>query len=285
MGTPDFAVHSLNMLIAHNHEIAAVFTQPDKPRGRGKKVTFSPVKTVAEQNNIPVEQPNTLKTQEAFECIKGYKPDCIAVAAYGMILPNSILTLPKNGCINVHASLLPKYRGAAPINRCIMNGETQSGVTIMQMSDGIDTGDMLLWESVQIGEDMTASELHDILAKTGGALLVKALDNIESLPRIKQDDSKATYAAMLTKAECEIDFNRPARDICNFVRGLADHPCAYTFYEGKRIKVYKAVVGRSADGICMSYNGDETKTVTLTDIQPEGGKRMKATEFLKGYRV
>lgn len=282
MGTPDFAVHSLNALIAHQYEIAAVFTRPDKPRGRGKKITFSPVKSAALAHDIPVEQPASLKTSDVPEILRGYKPDCIAVAAYGMILPENVLTLPKYGCLNVHASLLPKYRGAAPINRCIMDGETRSGVTIMQMAKGLDTGDMLLSEKVPIGENMTASELHNILAELGGKLLVKTLNDIEKLSPMKQDDSASTYAAMLTKAECQIDFSRPVKEVYNLIRGLADYPCAYTFIGNKRVKVYRAVTDFSQTGIDMTCG--DGKTITLTEIQPEGSKRMRTSEFLKGYK-
>lgn len=278
MGTPDFAVHSLNAILASSHEVVAVYTRADKPRNRGKKVTFSPVKDVAVASEVPVEQPTTLKTAEALEILRGYNADCIVVAAYGMILPESVLNLPKYGCVNVHASLLPKYRGAAPINRCIMEGESESGVTIMQMNAGIDTGDMLLAESVAIGSDMTASQLHDALAEVGGRLIVDALDNIGDLTHTKQDDSRSTHADKLTKVECEIDFTKSPQQICDHVRGLADYPCAFAFHEGKRLKVYRAVAGeREADGIVMGG-------VTLTEVQPEGGKRMKAVDYLRGIR-
>ena len=288
MGTPDFAVSTLNALIAEKYDIIAAFTRPDKPRGRGKKVTFSPVKSVALEHNIPVFQPTTLKTQEATDIIKELNADCIIVAAYGMLLPKAILTLPKYGCINVHASLLPKYRGAAPINRCIMDGEKESGVTIMQMEEGLDTGDMLLWEKVTVDDNMTATELHDILAKLGGELIVKVLKNVENIQPVKQDDSKSTYAAMLKKDECCIDFSRSAKEVCDFIRGLADYPCAYTHYGEKRIKVYRAVrIENAAEttnaGILMACGDGEL--ISLTEVQPEGGKRMKTTEFLKGYKT
>ena len=281
MGTPDFAAVSLKSLINSQHEVTAVFTRADKPKDRGKKIVFSPVKTMALEHDIPVEQPVTLKTPESFEILKKYNHDCIVVAAYGVILPQTVLDLPKYGCINVHASLLPKYRGAAPINRCIMNGETESGITIMQMDSGIDTGDMLMSGKVPVSPDMTASQLHDILAETGGKLLVQALDNIDSLVHTKQDDSLSTYAAMLTKDECRIDFSKSAEEICNHIRGLADYPCAYTFYNEKRLKVYRAVIGQ-VKGICMTCGNGEI--ITLTEIQPEGKKRMSADDFLKGEK-
>jgi methionyl-tRNA formyltransferase len=283
MGTPHFAVSSLNALLKSEHEIIAVYTRADKPRGRGKQVTFSPVKEVALAHNIPVEQPTTLRTSEALETLCSYNPDCIAVIAYGMIIPQKILDLPKYGCLNVHASLLPKYRGAAPINRCIMNGENESGVTIMQMDAGIDTGDMLLTECITIGDDMTATHLHDELAEIGGRLLVQALDNIDTLTPVKQNDSDSTYAEKLTKAECELDLTKPAKVLYNHIRGLADYPCAYTFYGDKRLKIYRAVIGEHPlEGIILQCSDS---AITLTDVQPEGGKRMKAAEFLRGSKV
>jgi methionyl-tRNA formyltransferase len=237
------------------------------------------VKEVAVANNIPVEQPTSLRGGDATEVLRGYAPDCIVVAAYGMILPESVLNLPKHGCINVHASLLPKYRGAAPINRCIMNGERESGVTIMQMDAGLDTGEMLLSESITIGGEMTASELHDRLAEIGGRLVVQALDtidNIGGLTHTKQDDALSTYAEKLTKSECEIDFDKSPEEILRHIRGLADYPCAFTHYDGKRLKVYRAVAGEG--------NGIVIGGVTLTEIQPEGGKRMKAADYLRGLQ-
>jgi methionyl-tRNA formyltransferase len=282
MGTPDFAVQSLSTLIASKHEVVAVFTREDKPRNRGKKIVFSPVKEVALEHGIPVYQPSSVKNNpEIIETLQKYEPDCIAVTAYGMILPQSVLDLPRYGCLNVHASLLPRYRGAAPINRCIMEGELSSGVTIMQMNEGLDTGAMLLTEAVAITEDMTASQLHDILAEVGGRLLVQALNGIDSLEPIEQDDSLATYAEKIMKAECEVDLTKSAQEICNHIRGLADYPCAYTFIGEKRVKVYKAEIGR-AEGIELECGNGEL--ITLTEIQPEGKKRMKAIDFLKGNR-
>jgi len=268
MGTPDFAAVSLNALLNSKHEVVAVYTQPDKPRNRGKKISFSPVKELALERGIPVEQPTTLKDGEALEALRGYNPDCIAVAAYGMILPQSILDLPKYGCINVHGSLLPKYRGAAPINRCIMEGQSESGITIMQMEAGLDTGAMLLHEKVDIPETMTATELHDTLAELGGRLIVQALNDIDTLVPIKQSDSEATYAAKLTKGECELDLSKPVSEVLNKIRGLADYPCAFTYHEGVRLKIYRAV--------------QESGRVIFTEVQPEGGKRMSMEAFLRG---
>ncbi|MCL1866037.1 MAG: methionyl-tRNA formyltransferase [Oscillospiraceae bacterium] len=283
MGTPDFAVKSLDSLQDSPHEVAAVFTRADKPRNRGKKVAFSPVKEAALKYDIPVYQPTSLKTDESVHIIKEINPDCIVVAAYGVILPESVLNIPKHGCINVHASLLPKYRGAAPINRCIMDGETKSGVTIMQMDKGLDTGDMLLSEEVAIHDSMTATELHDILAQVGGRLIVHTLDNIGNLTPTKQDDKQATYASMLTKTECELDCSHSAKALYNRIRGLADSPCAYTFIGDKRVKVFKAALNADAEsGIAIKCGDGET--LFLTEIRPEGGKRMSAAEFLRGLR-
>ena len=289
MGTPDFAVPSLTSLIKE-HEVVAVFTQPDKPRGRGNKVTFSPVKTVATEHGIPVYQPLNLKLPETHELLRALAPDCIVVAAYGVLLPQAVLDIPKYGCINVHASLLPKYRGAAPINRCIMDGETQTGVTIMQMEKGLDTGDMLLKGAVDITPDMTATGLHDVLAELGGTLIATALRDIDVLVPIKQDDNEATYAAKIQKADCEIDFTRPAEQVCNFIRGLADYPCGYCVlrdYGGKRAKVYRAEiekVSRASGNVGIDIICGDGETVTLTEIQPDGGKRMRALDFINGYK-
>jgi methionyl-tRNA formyltransferase len=276
MGTPDFAVHTLNALTASPHEVVAVFTQPDKPRNRGKKVSFSPVKEAALVKNIPVFQPESLKNAEIPPC------DCIVVAAYGVLLPESVLSLPKHGCLNVHASLLPKYRGAAPINRAIMNGETKSGITIMQMDKGLDTGNMLLKKEVKITPSMSATELHDSLAQVGGKLLVEALDSIGSLTPTEQDSSQSTHAAKLSKAECELDLSKTAAELLNHIRGLADYPCAFTRYGDKRIKIYRAVSGNVADGIPIVCG--DGQTLTLTEIQPENGKRMNSKEFLMGIK-
>jgi len=270
MGTPDFAVKPLAALTNSPHDVAAVFTRPDKPRGRGNKVSVTPVKEYALGKNIPVYQPETLKTPEAAELIKTLNPDCIAVAAYGLILPEYVLDIPKYGCLNVHASLLPKYRGAAPINRCVMDGGEKSGVTIMQMDSGLDTGDMIISEETRITPEMTATELHDILSGLGSRLLISALENIDTLPRVKQDETLATYAAMLKKDELQIDFDKTPREIHNFIRGLADYPCAYTFIGGKRVKVYRSVI--------------KDNTLEITEVQPEGGKRMSMEAFLRGNK-
>lgn len=270
MGTPDFAVKSLDALICSPYEVVGVFTGTDKPRGRGNRISFTPVKKLALERGIPVYQPATLKSTEAYETLKALNPDVVAVAAYGLILPENILELPKFGCINVHASLLPKYRGAAPINRCIMNGEVKSGITIMRMDKGLDTGDALLSGEVDITRDMTATELGGVLAELGSRLLINALDNMETLPRVRQEHSEATYAPSIDKKECEIDLSKPPEVIYNFIRGLADYPAAYTFMGGKRIKVYRSLI--------------KNNEIEFTEVQPEGGKRMSMEAFLRGLK-
>jgi methionyl-tRNA formyltransferase len=310
MGTPGFAASALQALIESEHEIARVFTKPDKPKGRGNKIMFSPVKELALKHGFPVFQPVSLKNPEDIETVKAIKPDCIVVAAYGLILPEEILEL---NCINIHASLLPKYRGAAPINRVIMNGETETGITVMKMAQGIDTGDMLLSEKVSIDNEMTASVLHDILAETGAKLIIKTLELLEKggLTPVKQDASISSYAHMLKKEECRIDFSKPATEVCNFIRGLADSPCAYTFLGVQRIKIYKALrqeskfkiqdlgiqdsepgkpfpagkaclPGKIVDGSEFIVACGNHSFIKITELQPEGGRRMKTEEFLKG---
>lgn len=299
MGTPDFAVPCLDALVKAGHRIEAVFTQPDRPKNRGHKLQMPPIKEYALENNIPVYQPASLRKGEdaeaSLEELRSIAPDCIVVAAYGQILPKAVLDLPKYGCINIHASLLPRYRGAAPINRCIMNGEKESGVTIMHMAEGLDTGDMIISETVPISDEMTASQLHDILAQAGGKLIVKALSMIEdgTAPRIPQTDENTCYAAMLTKEECRIDFNDTADNIYNKIRGLSQSPCAYTMLDGKRLKVYfaqkldisvNAPAGTvtEGEGLCVAC---KSGALRLTDIQPEGGKRMKDSDFLRGRKI
>ncbi len=240
MGTPDFAVPSLDILIKEGYEVEAVVTQPDKPKGRGKKITPPPVKLRALQDNIPVLQPERIKTPEFESQIKQYSPDLIVVVAYGKILPRNILDIPALGCINVHASLLPRYRGAAPINWAIINGEEVTGVTTMLMDAGMDTGDILLMDEIGIDPDMTAGELHDILAEIGARLLSQTLEKLRKgeLKPVKQDDSKASYAPMLDKDLGRINWEEPAIKIHNLVRGTNPWPCAFTYYKGKRMKIW-----------------------------------------------
>ena len=298
MGTPDFAVSALKA-IHGRHNVQAVFTQPDKPKNRGKKIVFSPVKQAALDNGIEIYQPLSLRkgdyADKAYDVLRQLSPDCIVVAAYGQILPERILSLPKFGCINIHASLLPKYRGAAPIQACIINGETQSGVTVMMMEKGLDTGDMLMKGTVDIPPEMTAGELHDSLAALGADLILKVLDMLpDGIAAEKQDDSLSCYAPVISKEMCRIDFSRSAKNVYNFIRGMSPSPCAYTFLNGKRLKVYFALpsdissslpAGSVADSKSFAVVCGDGKCVKLTSVQGEGGKRMSAEDFLRGNRI
>ena len=301
MGTPDFAVPCLQALIDSGETVQAVFTQPDKPKGRGYKLTPPPVKELAMKNNIPVYQPVSLKKGEdaenALKILRELSPDLIAVTAYGKILPTEILELPKHFCVNVHASLLPKYRGAGPIQWSVLNGETVTGVTTMLMADGIDTGDMLLSESTPIGENETASELHDRLAIMGAELLIKTIEAVKNnaITPVKQDDSLSSHAPMLTKDMCPIDFSLSAREIHNKIRGLSAFPCATAMLDGKRIKVYKSELSEETSGgvqpgtivnaSTFTVACGDGKCIRFTEIQAEGGKRMKTEDYLRGNPV
>ena len=299
MGTPDFSVPCLRELINAGENIRAVFTQPDKPKGRGYKLTPPPVKEFALQYDIPVYQPLSMKkgkdAEMAMQVIRDINPDLIVVVAYGKILPKTILDMPKYGCINVHASLLPKLRGSSPIQSCILTGETVTGVTTMQMAEGIDTGDMLMKTELDIGENETASELHDRLSEAGAKLIVETVNAVKqnALTPIKQDDSISTHCGMITKDMCVIDFSRPAREIHNQIRGLSASPCAYVFLDGKKIKLYRSELVSGCGGkpgtvafdndfviVCGDGNG-----VRITELQPEGGKRMNTDAYLNGRKI
>lgn len=290
MGTPDFAVPCLKALLDVGYPVAGVFTQPDKPKGRGYKLTPPPVKELALSAGIPVYQPLTLKDGEALELLKTIGPDLIVVVAYGKILPKSILDLPALGCVNVHASLLPRYRGAAPIQWSVLNGEKVTGVTTMYMKEGIDTGDILETASLEIGEDETADALHDRLAVLGAELLVSTVGKLEkgALTPVRQDDALSCYAPMLTKEMAAIDFSKPAREVHNLIRGLSSWPCAATLYQGKRLKVYesrlvsgKGQPGRLLDSKRMVVACGEG-AVEFVTVQYEGAKRMSGADFLRG---
>lgn len=301
MGTPDFAVPCLQALIDNGENVQAVFTQPDKPKGRGYKMLPPPVKSLALTYNIPVYQPLSLKKGEdaenALNILKDLSPDLIIVVAYGKILPKEILELPKYYCINVHASLLPRYRGAAPIQWCVLNGEKETGVTTMLMAEGLDTGDMLLKESVAIGDDETASELHDRLSAVGAELLIKTISAVKvgTITREKQENSLSNYASMITKDMCPIDFSLPAQQIHNKIRGLSASPCAVTMLNGKRLKIFKSTMSDKkkydlAAGTVVNEKDftvvcGDGYTVTFTEVQSEGGKRMKVSDFLRGNHI
>ncbi len=297
MGTPVFALSCLEKLIEAGHEVAAVFTQPDKPKNRGKQIQMTPVKECALKHGIEVYQPLSLRKGEdaetSLEVLKKIAPECIVVVAYGQILPESILELPKYGCINVHASLLPMYRGAAPIQRCIQFGEKKTGVTTMYMAKGLDTGDMILKDEMDIPEDMTGSELHDRLAEMGGKLIVRTLEELKSgtAPRIPQEGDTC-YASMISKEELLIDFTKPAVQVRDFIRAMSAAPCAYTMLDGKRLKVYGAKLsaknysgqpGEIADPDSFAVMcGDGA--LEFTEIQAEGGKRMDVQAYLRGKK-
>ena len=298
MGTPDFAVAALEKLYENDYDIAAVFTQTDKPKGRGYKLTPPPVKVIAQQHGTPVYQPKSLKkdADEYLDVLKTIAPDVIVVAAYGKILPKEVLDIPRLGCVNIHGSLLPEYRGAAPIQWAVLDDKAQTGITTMLMSEGLDTGDILMQSVTDIGTDETASELFDRLSVMGAELLLKtlpALEKGEIIP-LKQDDSKSSYAHMLSKDMCEIDFDNDARAVHKKICGLSDWPCAVTQLDGKRLKIYHSSL-LSEDGVCGKPGEiiDEKDFVVackrgkikITELQAEGSKRMKTQDYLRGKPV
>ena len=297
MGTPDFAVPCLEKLIENNHNVVAVFSQPDKPKGRGYTLTSPPVKECALKHNIPVYQPNSLKVGNALETINSLKADIIIVVAYGKILPKEILTAKKFGCINVHASLLPKYRGAAPIQWAVLHGEEKTGVTIMQMNEGLDTGDMLLVKETLIDINETSEMLFDRLSVIGADALIESLELIENgqTTPIKQDvETEYFYAKMINKSLCPIDWSKSAFEIHNQIRGLASWPVATTKYNGKILKVHSSVLsdkcGKNIGEVVDNSNSlvvccGDGKCVEITVLQLEGKKRMSSFDFLKGNRI
>lgn len=292
MGTPEFAQASLQKLIETGHNIVGVFTQPDKPKGRGYKLVAPPVKELALEHNIPVYQPEKMKDGTALSILKELNPDLIAVVAYGRILPKDILELPKYGCINVHGSLLPKYRGAGPIQWSVIDGEPVTGVTTMYMGEGLDTGDMILKKETPIGENETYGELHDRLKEIGAEALVETIALIEQgkAPREKQDDSLSSYAPMLDKKIAKIDFNKPAQQLHNLIRGLSPWPVAHTTVGGKLLKVHRAVLssGKGEPGAVIDNKkfivACKEGALELLEVQMEGGKRMKGEDFLRGRK-
>ena len=306
MGTPDFAQESLKSLVENNYKVIGVVTNPDKPKGRGMKLVASPVKEYALEKNIPVYQPIKVRNNKEFiDKIKTLNPDVICVVAYGKILPKEILEIPKYGCINVHGSLLPKYRGAAPIQWAVLNGDKTTGVTTMYMDVGMDTGDMILKQEVDIGENETTGELWDRLSKIGGELLVETLKQIENgtAPRVKQSDD-FSVAPMLNKEMAKIDWeNKTAQEIKNLVRGLNPIMGAYTFLNGSKIKFWNVDIakniGYDEDNIQIFRNGTvlvsdqrdglfiKTKQgiLSVLEIQGENAKRMSIKDFLRGNKI
>lgn len=299
MGTPDFAVPPLHALIEAGYEVAAVVTQPDKPKGRGKTLLPTPVKEEALMHEIPVYQPQRVrKNPEFLETLKEIDPDIIIVAAFGQIIPKEILELPKFGCINIHASLLPKYRGAAPIQQAVIDGEKESGVTIMQMGEGLDTGDMISKIIIPLAQDETGGSLFGKLAQAGAELLIKTLPSIEqgTAEREKQpEESPTPYAAMITKQMGLMNFSKPAEELERLVRGMNPWPSAYTFINGKTLKVWKCKIsGEQTDAIPGTvfltdkegiHVACEKGTLILTEVQLEGKKRMDTEAFLRGYHI
>lgn len=296
MGTPDFAVPTLEALVQGGHEVLAVVTQPDKPKGRGKAVLMTPVKEKALEYQIPVYQPVRIKKdEEFFEILKQLNPEAIVVTAFGQILPERILTLPKYGCFNVHASLLPKYRGAAPIQWAVINGDKESGVTTMQMDVGMDTGDMLEKIVVTLDPKETGGSLFDRLSTAGGELILSTLQKAEAgtLTPVKQPEEEATYAGMLTKALGQIDWTKDAAVIERLIRGLNPWPSAYTSYEGKTLKLWDADVvtekSEAVPGTVVRVEKDSFYVQTgsdllkINELQLEGKKRMDSAAFLRGY--
>ena len=297
MGTPEFSVPTLESIIQAGHQVAAVITQPDKPKGRGKAMQFPAVKEAALKHSIQVYQPLKVKEPEFIEILKEIKPDVIVVVAFGQILPKEILDMPKYGCINVHASLLPKYRGAAPIQWAVIDGEKESGVTTMYMDVGLDTGDMLKKTKVMLAPDETGGSLHDKLSVAGGTLLIETLEELEqgTITREKQDDSQSNYARMLDKKLGLIDFSQPAEDIERLIRGLNPWPSAYTGFNGKTMKIWRARVieedytGTNGEIVEVAKDSIIIKTgkgaLELLEIQLEGKKRMDTASFLRGISI
>ena len=320
MGTPDFAVAPLEAILKAGHEVTVVVTQPDRQKGRGREVQYSPVKECALSHGIPVLQPVKIKEKEAVEELRKYPADIFVVAAFGQLLSEEILSMPKFGCINIHASLLPAYRGAAPIQWCVINGEEKTGVTIMQMAKGMDTGDILLQKEVVLDEKETGGSLFDRLMETGAELIVEALPEIEAgeLTPVKQKEELATYAGKITKDMGNIDFTKSAVTIERLIRGLNPWPSAFTHYKGKMLKIWEAdVVSECADagadgngcsgaenagsagmstespapGIVIALDKESFTLATgegalrIRSLQLEGKKRMSCAEFMRGYEV
>ncbi len=297
MGTPDFAVRSLETLIHSKHEVIGVVTQPDKPKGRGKTIQMTPVKELALEHGIPVFQPKRIRNEEAIAHVKEWNPDVIVVAAFGQLLPKEIIDMPQYGCLNIHASLLPKYRGASPIQQAVINGEKESGVTIMKMDEGLDTGDMLKKKSVQLDEKETGESLHDKLALLGGPLMLEVLEELEKGTAVltPQKDEESSYAKMLKKDMGHIDWEKPATVIECLIRGLNSWPSAYTGFEGKTLKIWNAdVVEENSEynpGTIVRTEKDAVFVQTgegllkLKEVQLEGKKRMDMAAFLRGYHM
>jgi methionyl-tRNA formyltransferase len=299
MGTPDFAVPTLDALVKGGYEVVGAVTQPDKPRGRGYQLMPPPVKVYALENNIPVYQPATLRGEEFANLLSGIAPEAIVVVAYGKILPVNVLEYPKYGCVNVHGSLLPEYRGAAPMQRAIIDGKRETGITTMLMAAGLDTGDMLLKETVEIGEDDNFEDIHDRLSAVGASLLIKTLEGLEAgeiVPEA-QDDSKSTYAAKIEKSDCAIDFSLDAKVLHDKIRGLSPIPLSFTHTpDGKLLKIAKSKLYDAEKTVkCLPGTvievGEDIKVacgkgvISLLTVLPEGKGRMSAADFVRGRKI
>ena len=298
MGTPDFALFSLKAIAASKHEIVGVVTQPDKPKGRGYVLTPPPVKVFAQEQGYPIYQPNTLRDEAFAELLDTLSPDVIVVVADGKILPKNVLEFPRHGCINVHGSLLPEYRGAAPMQRAIIDGKKQTGITTMYMAEGLDTGDMLLKDTVDIEENDNFETIHDKLGECGARLIIKTLDALEngSAQRTVQDEALATYAAKITKETCAINFEDDASRVHDLIRGLSPIPLSFTHTsDGKLLKIISSRLAHTdgtygkagevvslEDGITVACGKG---AVTLTRVIPEGKSRMDATDFIRGRKI
>jgi methionyl-tRNA formyltransferase len=292
MGTPDFAVPTLVELAARGHEIAAVYTRAPKPAGRGMGVQHTPVEREARRLALAVHTPRSLKDEEAQAAFRTHKVDAAVVVAYGLILPKSVLEAPRLGCFNIHASLLPRWRGAAPINRAIMAGDTESGVTIMKMDEGLDTGAMAMAERTPIGADMTAGDLHDVLARLGADLMLRALSAAErgSLTLTPQPDKGVTYAEKISKNETRIDWSKPGKQVHDHIRGLSPFPGAWFEVDGARVKALRSTKGEGSGAAGTALDDKLTiacgaGAVRLTQVQRAGKQPMLADEFLRGTPV
>lgn len=297
MGSSEFAVPSLLSLMQGGHQVVGVVSQPDKARGRGKKISPTPVKAKAVEMGMEVYQTDNIKSSQALDQIRQWDPEIIVVASYGQIIPEALLEYPPYGCINVHASILPRYRGAAPIQRAIMAGEKSTGVTIMYMEKGLDTGDIIAQESVDIVENLDGGGLEELLAHKGAALLleiIRAMEKGAAVSRMKQDDSLATYAHMLKREDEWIDWNRSALEISHQVRALSPTPGAYTLLDGIKLKIFAARLvneirsGLPGQVVALSKEGFVVQTgeqsLEILEVQKEGKKRSKAVDFARGYR-
>ena len=299
MGTPEFAKISLEFLVNYNYDVVGVVTQPDKPQGRKMRLTPPPVKEYAVSKNIEVYQPATLKSKKFWALLENINPDIIIAVAYGKMLPKSVIDYPKFGCINIHASLLPKYRGAAPINAAIMQGEKITGITSIYVDENIDTGDMILKEEIEIGEAENFGELHDRIAVLGGEVLVKTLEQIESgaFNREKQPEYGASYAGKIDNEMCIIDWNKSANEIHNQIRALSPNIGAITYFESKKLKIFKSETTAMPENLKDKQPGEfavnnknlEVRTkdgaIKIQELQPEGSKKMSARDYINGKKI